>query len=188
MWTPAPDASEYPEGTQFIEVPAGNLISLSTTFLPGIAQLGLADRVVGLDSTLYTSTPEIIERIDAGEIIAVAPNFELNVELLLETEPSLVFSDDFDPNRMAQIIDAGIVMAVNTDYLETTPIGRAEWMKFTALFFNEEVKAETIYDEIITAYDEARTLAASAAQSEQPQPVVLWKRHFDIQRHLGHSE
>lgn len=170
--TPAPDASEFPEGTQFIEVPTGNLVSFSTTFLPGIAQLGLAEYVVGLDSLLFTSTPEIVERIEAGEIVEVAPNFELNLELVLEAEPEIAITDDFSPDRIAALIGAGVFTAVNTDYLETTPLGRAEWLKYTALFYNREADAEAIYADIVTAYMETVELAASVPEDERP--VVLW--------------
>ncbi len=170
--TPAPDGADFPEGTQFIEVPTGDLISLSTTFLPGIAQLGLADKVVGLDSLLYTSTPEIVERIEAGEIVEVAPNFELNTEIVLSLEPSLVMTDDFDPARISALRDADIFTAVNTDYLETTPLGRAEWLKYTALFYNREAEAESLYADIVAAYKEAQTLAASVPAEQRP--TVLW--------------
>lgn len=170
--TPAPDASDFPEATQFVEVPTDNLISLSTTFLPGIAQLGLAQHVVGMDNTLYTSTPEIIERIDSGDIIAVAPNFELNIELLLETEAAIVMSDDFDSERMNTILDAGIVTAINTDYLEATPLGRAEWLKYVALFYNQEAAAEALYTGIFEDYGAAVELASTVAVDARP--TVLW--------------
>lgn len=169
--TPAPIAATFPEGTQFIEVPAAGIVSLSTTFLPGLVQLGLAENVVGLDSLLYTSTPEIIERIEAGEIAEVSPNFELNTEVVLSLEPSLVMTDDFDPARITTLTDAGVFAAVNTDYLETKPLGRAEWLKFTALFYNREAEAESLYADIATAYEEARALAATVPQDARP--VVL---------------
>lgn len=153
-------------------MPSGNLVSLSTTFLPGIVALGLADQVVGLDSLLYTSTPEIIERIENEAIVAVSPNFELNIEILLETEPNLVMTDDFDPDRIAQLIDAGVATAVNTDYLEASPLGRAEWLKYTALFYNLEDAAEDIYTDIVAAYEEAVELAANVSEDERP--TVLW--------------
>ncbi len=175
--TLAPESDDFPEGTQFVDVPVGDIISLSTTFLPGIAGLGLADYVVGLDSVLYTNTPEIVERIEAGEIIAAAPAFELNLELVLEAEPSLVMSDDFDPDRFNQLTEAGVVTAINTDYLEGTPLGRAEWLKFTSLFYNAEAEAEALYDEIVTAYEEIAGLASEVPDDERPS--VLWNAPFN---------
>lgn len=175
--TPLPEADAIPEGAQVIEVPAGNIIALSTTFLPGIAELGLADNVVGLDSLLFASTPEIVERIEAGEIAEVSPNFELNTELVLDAEPSMVMSNDFDSAGIAQLIDAGVVTAVNTDYAEGSPLGQAEWLKYTALFYNQEAEAEALYDEIVTEYEAVVDLAADVAEDERP--TVLWNTPFN---------
>ena len=35
--------------------------------------------------------------------------------------------------------------------LEKTPLGRAEWVKFVALFYNREAEAEAIFAEIASA-------------------------------------
>ncbi|MCA9912649.1 MAG: ABC transporter substrate-binding protein [Anaerolineae bacterium] len=173
--TPAPEGDALPEDAQIVEVPAGGIVTLSTTYLPGLAALGLVDNLVGMDSFLYTSTPEVLERIEAGDVIEVAPAFELNTELVLATEPGLVMTDDYDPGRITQLVDLGIVAAVNTDYLEQTPLGRAEWLKYIALFYNAEATAEEIFSEIASAYEEVTDLAASVPEEERP--VVLWNSY-----------
>ena len=40
--TPPPAAADFPADAQFLATPAGDLITLSTTQLPALAQLGLA--------------------------------------------------------------------------------------------------------------------------------------------------
>lgn len=174
--TPAPDLDDFPEGTQLIEVPTGDLITFSTTFLPGIAALDLTDNLIGMDSLLFTSTPQIIERIDAGEIIEVSPGFEMNLELVLDAEPDLVMADDFDQDRFAQLTEVDIFTAINTDYLEATPLGRAEWIKYTALFYNEEARAEEAYAAIVENYEAVSDLTADIPEDERP--TVLWNGPF----------
>lgn len=177
--TPAPEADEFVDGAQFIEVPAGNIITLSTTHLPALVELDLLDNLVGVDSLLYTSNPAVRERIDADEIIEVAPNFELNMELVLDVEPTLVMSDDFDTERLARLIDTGIPAVVNVEYLELTPSGRAEWLKFIALFYNAEAAAEERFDEIVTAYERVADLVVDVPESAYPR--VLWNAPFNGQ-------
>jgi len=70
------------------------------------------------------------------------------------------------------LLDAGIFVAMNSDYVEESPLGRAEWIKFTALFYNLEGTAERIFDEKATAYNELLALTADIPQSERPE--VLW--------------
>lgn len=172
--TPAPDAADFPEGTQFIEVPTGKVIALSTTQIPQLAQLGLLDHLVGLDSFDFVGNPDVRAMIDAGELVSVGYGSEVNVEAVLDSEANVVMSYGLDPATDAHpvLIDAGVFTALNSEYREATPLGRAEWVKFTAAFFNAEAQANEVYEEIATAYNEARELAASIPAEERP--TVLW--------------
>lgn len=172
--TPTPDAADFPEGTQFIEVPTGRFIAMSTTQLPHLTALGLLDNLVGLDSFLYVNTPEVRERIDAGTLVEIGSGSEVNVEVALEAEPDLVMTYGFNPDFDAHpvLIDAGIFTALNAEWREATPLARAEWVKYVALFYNAEARAEEVYGEIAEAYSAARDLANSVPVEDRP--TVLW--------------
>jgi len=171
--TPAPDAAEFPDDTQFIEVPVGDVVAMSTTQLPHLTQLDLLDNLVGLDSFFFVSTPEVRALIDEGDIVEVGSGSEVNVELVLDTEPDIVLAFGFDPAFDAHpiLIEAGIFTALNAEWREATPLARAEWVKYTALFYNKEAAAEAVYTDIVTAYEAARELAASVPVDERP--IVL---------------
>ncbi len=171
---PTPDAGEFPPGTQFIEVPIREIITMSTTQLPHLDDLGLLNSLIGVDSFLYISNPAVRERIDAGTLVEVGSGNMVNVELVLDLDPDLVMTYGFNPDFDAHpvLIDAGVVTALNAEWREATPLGRAEWIKYTALFFNAEARAEQVYAEITAAYNETRELAASVAETERP--LVLW--------------
>ncbi|MEL7435539.1 MAG: ABC transporter substrate-binding protein [Chloroflexota bacterium] len=172
--TPAPDAEEFPEDTQYLEVPTGDIIAMSTTQLPHLIDLDLLDNLVGLDSTLFVNSPEVVELIEADELIEVGSGSNVNVELVLETEPDIVMTFGFDPASDAHpiLIEAGIFTALNASWREPTPLARAEWIKYTALFYNAEAAATEAYDDISSAYEEARELALSIPEEERP--TVLW--------------
>lgn len=175
--TPAPAADELPAGARLIDVPAGNIITLSTTYLPHLTQLGLLDHLVGLDSLLYTSTPEVRAKIEAGELVEVGAGSDVNVEMVLNAEPDIVMANGFNPDTDAfpVLLDAGIFTALSSDWREATPLGRAEWIKFTALFYNAEATATQVYDSIADNYTQTKILANSIAQGDRP--VVLWNTY-----------
>ena len=73
-------------------------------------------------------------------------------------------SPDYDAHPV--LLNAGLHAVVNAEWLETSPLGRAEWGKFIALFFNQEADAEAQFAETTQRYDE---LAAQAvAVTEKP--------------------
>lgn len=172
--TPPPANATFIDTTQFIEVPAGDMMVMSTTQLPHLTTLGLLDKLIGIDSFAFINTPAVRERIEAGELVEIGNQRAVNVELVLEREPDIVMASGFDPATDAHPVlrEAGIFTALNASWREATPLGRAEWIKYTALFYNQEAAAEEAYADITTAYDDARDLAATIPEGERP--VVLW--------------
>lgn len=168
--TPAPIAATFPVGTQFVEVPAGSLIALSTTEMPRVASLGLIDHLIGLDSFLWTNTPEVVARIDAGELIEVGNGASINVEQVLDAEPGLVITNgtgtpEYDAHPV--LLEAGIPVAVDGDYVEPTLLGNAEWIKFLAAFYNREAEANAVYDAVVADYEAAAQLAAGVPADQR---------------------
>ena len=155
-----------------IEVPVANIIAMSTTYLPTIESLELTDRLIGIDSYVWTTNEAVRARIAAGEIAEIGSGAAVNVELTLDLDPALVMVygtgfSDFDTHPV--LMEAGIPVALNGDFVEQDPLGRAEWMKFIALFFNRETDATDQFDAIATEYQQVAELTASLTE----RPTVL---------------
>jgi iron complex transport system substrate-binding protein len=172
--TPAPEGFE---DAQMIEVPVQRVISMSTTYLPALTELDVLDRLIGLDgySVLYTNAPEVQALIEAGTLVDIGNAPTINVEAALDAEPDLILAygsglPEFDAHPV--LLEAGIPVALASDYVEESPLGRAEWMKFIALFFNKEAEAEALFNEKVTAYNDLVALTAALPLTEKP--TVLW--------------
>ena len=166
--TPAP---QDVEGT-VIEVPVSNIIAMSTTYLPTLEDLGLIDRLIGLDSYMWTTNTAVRARIAVGDIAEIGFGAAVNVELTLDLDPALVMTygtglADLDTHPV--LLEAGIPVALNGDFVEQNPLGRAEWMKFIALFFNREADAAAQFDVIAAEYQAVAELTETLAE----RPSVL---------------
>ncbi|MBC7863854.1 MAG: ABC transporter substrate-binding protein, partial [Bacteroidia bacterium] len=77
-----------------------------------------------------------------------------------------------DVNR--KISEAGIPIAISIDHLETSPLARANWIKFVAAFFEKGELADSIVNEIEKKYTDLKAMAnpLSSAKSA-PKPKVL---------------
>ena len=80
----------------------------------------------------------------------------------------------FDPATDAHpvLLEADIFTALDASWRELSPLGRAEWLKFTALFYNQEARANEVYNEIVAAYEATQQLAAAVPQAEHPQVLL----------------
>lgn len=172
--TPAPDADDFSEDVLFVEVPVGDVITLSTTQLPTLTQLGLLDNLVGVDSFDYINTDDVLDLIEAEQVTAVGFSSDINVELVLDLEPDMVMTYGFDPSTDAHpvLLDAGIFTVLDASWRELSPLGRAEWLKFTAVFYNAEATATEVFDDIQAQYEAAQALAQTIPADEQPTVLI----------------
>ncbi len=154
-----------------IEIPARTVITTSTTELPHMVGLGLVDRLLGHDEFDYVSSPEVRRRIEAGAMLEIGEAPAINVELVLEAAPDLLLADSFgDPevDLLGKLRELGVPVALVPSFLETSALGRAEWISYTALFFNRERQAERAFSEVERRYAELVEIGRSVAEQDRP--------------------
>ena len=164
-----------PEGfddTPAIRVPVGRVAALTSTVLPHLNELGLVDRLVAVDRFDYVNTAAVREMIDAGALQEAGTGTGVNTEILIDLDPELIITfayGNLDYDTHPKLIEAGLPVALTAGYMETSPLGRTEWLKVTALFFNQEKQAGEIFGGIADRYAEMADLAAGVEE----RPTVL---------------
>ncbi len=154
-----------------IFVPIDKIVVTSTTHIPMIELLGKENALIGFPHAKYISSEKIRKRIDNGHIKELGKEASINTEILLDIQPELVvgFSMSKINKTYNTIEQAGIPVIFNGDWLEETPLGRAEWIKFFGVLFDKEQKADSIFNVIETNYLRAKKIAKKATH----QPTVL---------------
>ena len=127
--------------------------------------------IVGFPFTQYVSSEKTRALIDNGAIKEIGNKNDINTEILLDLQPELVVGYAVSSaNKIYNVIEkAGIPVIYNGDWLEETPLGRAEWIKFFGVLFNKEKQADSIFKIIETNYLEAKQLALKS----ETKPTVL---------------
>jgi iron complex transport system substrate-binding protein len=163
-----------PSGTGdalIIEIPSERVITLSTTYLAFFDMLGLTDKLIGHDDFKYVYSPRVRELIEEGRIGEVGEGSKINVELVLDMDPDLImtFHAGSDQDAYPKLLEAGLPVVLNAEYVEKEPLAMAEWIKFIALFFNEEEEAERIFQDIAFRYNDLKDRVSHV----QYRPTVL---------------
>lgn len=154
-----------------VAVPVHRVITMSTTFLPHLEQLGELDTLVGHDALAWVYSPDVRARAAAGQIVEVGSGSMVDVERVLELQPDIIFANSYGGEWDAQpaLERAGLPVAISGDWVEQSPLGRAEWLLFTALFLDKLDEAQAIITGVAQEYESLRQLAASAGN----RPSVL---------------
>jgi iron complex transport system substrate-binding protein len=150
--TPIPEGFQ-PE--QVVQVPVRSVIALSTTHFVPLQRLGVLDRLVGISNFKDVTTPVVLEKIQKNELTEVGNAGSLKLEKIVELSPDLVTTygtGNPQTDTHPKLLEAGIKVAIVSEYMESTPLGQSEWMKFLALFFNREAEAEQRFADIRQRY------------------------------------
>ncbi|MCP4751279.1 MAG: ABC transporter substrate-binding protein [Proteobacteria bacterium] len=172
--TPVPDGFE---GATVVEIPVRRVVTLSTTTLPVFDQLGLLDRLVGIGDFKLIYNPKILNLIRHGKLEEIGWNENINVERLVSLNPDVMITYGVNNparDRFAKLRELEIKVVVDAGYMENTPLGRAEWIKFFAAFFNREKQAERLFADIDKQYKKYRRLARHVRNK----PVVFTGNNF----------
>jgi iron complex transport system substrate-binding protein len=146
-----------------IRTPVKSIICTSTTHIPLLDYLNETNSLVGFPTTDYVSSEKMRARIDAGQVLDLGVDKGLNMERLAMLKPDMVmgYTMTSDYGQFKKMEDLGVPVVLNAEYLEKHPLGRAEWIKFMALFFNKEKLADSVFNEIEKNYLEVQKLTAS---------------------------
>lgn len=162
-------------GAQVVEIPVQTLFSGSTSHLGFIDALGVADRVTGVGDTSFVVMPSVRERIDAGAVVAFAPTWEVDAELVLGASPDVFVTGGTADPAYDAIVAAGVPVLANAEWLETSPKGWAEWVGFFAALTNTEATANELFEGWVDDYDAAAELAAGVESRPSVITGSLWE-------------
>lgn len=154
-----------------VEVPIEEIVVTSTTHIPSLDMLDEIETLVGFPDLDFISTESARAQIDAGKVIGIGKNEDIVVERLLEVNPDVVIGfavDGLDP-KLRTIARAGIPVLYNSDWVETTPLGKAEWIKFFGALYGKYELAAELFEEVEQKYLNIKELAKQATEK----PTVL---------------
>lgn len=169
----AASAASIRGDTLVVPVPVARAITLTTTNIPHMQTVGALDALVGVGGGRYVCAPEVRERLADGRIRDVGDDMHLDLEALVALRPELLFTfvvGGSSDGGLAKLAETRIPAVIDGSYMEESPLGRAEWIKFTAAFFGKGAAADSAYAAVDSAY---RALAALAQRAARKPTVVV---------------
>ncbi|MCW2119595.1 ABC transporter substrate-binding protein [Flavobacterium sp. 7A] len=154
-----------------IKVPLQSIVVTSTTIIPYLEMLDVEKRLVGFPHPDYISSAKTRVLIDKGAIKNIGQNEKLNLEMLIEMSPELVVTFGIDNNNpmLDNLSKSGLNVLIQADWMEQSPLGKAEWIKLYGALFGKEKEAKLQFDTIIKNYKNALALVAT----KKPTATVL---------------
>lgn len=154
-----------------VVTPVKNIVVTSTTHIPSLELLNVENSLVGFPDINFVSSEKTKALIDKGVVRELGKNESINTEVLLEVAPEVVVGFGIDGNNKTfqNIQKAGIPVIYNGDWVEKSPLAKAEWIKFFGLLYNKEREADSIFKIIERDYLNAKQQAEHTSEK----PTIL---------------
>jgi iron complex transport system substrate-binding protein len=169
-------ATETPENGKKVKIPLQTLAATSVTHFEFLSLLGEIESINAVCSPDIIYNPVIIKRVNEGKISNLGDAFNINIEKTLQLQPGAVMMSGYNQNDpyAQRVSQSGIPVLFNNEWMETSLLARAEWIKFVAAFYNKEALADSIFGNIAQRYNEVKTLAKSVAKK----PAIMAGSNF----------
>ncbi|MDD2636402.1 MAG: ABC transporter substrate-binding protein [Bacteroidales bacterium] len=141
--------------TTIIQIPVSKVVCLSTTHCAFISQIGKAATIKGVSGVNYLYNGELRDKIQIGEIAELGYGNQINLEKIISLNPDVIFAYGIDNSSIAgyeKLKGIGIPIIFVSDFLENTPLGRMEWIKFFACFYDNLDFANEYFDSVKNNY------------------------------------
>ncbi len=144
-----------PKDGHKIQIPLKSIGTASGTHFEFLHLIGELQSITGVCTINKIFNNNILEKYNNNEIIDMGDPFSLNIEKVQMLQPNAVMVSGFnqeDPSSK-RLIENGIPVIFNNEWMETSLLARAEWIKFIASFYNKEKIADSIFIEIRNSYN-----------------------------------
>lgn len=143
-------------------------------------ELGCKNAITGVCDKDYINIPDIKERVKLSDgkastsdtdkaIIDCGSSMQPNIERIIALKPEGLLISPFENSGGYGKLDKLHIPIIETaDYMETSPLGRAEWMKFYGLLFKSEERSDSLFSSIEKEY-----LALKAEAAKLPQGLSI---------------
>lgn len=148
---------------QVLDGEADRIAVTSSTHVAMLDALGAADRIVAVSGIDYINNPDVQRRRDDIADIGYEGNFDY--EALLASDPDIVllYGVNGASSMEGKLRELQIPYIYIGDYVEESPLGKAEWMVPIAEIIGEREKGADTYAAIAARYGALKKRVADSA-------------------------
>ncbi len=164
--------SGLPEGT-VVYTPLTRNIVFTAPHCQLLQWLGAGATIAGVCDMAYMHQPYITSRAASGKIADCGSSMSPSVERMATVQPQAIFVSPYDNSNYGALERMGIPIIECADYMETSALGRAEWMRFYGMLAGRAHEADSLFAKVVASY---KTLASQAHKADNGRSIITEKR------------
>ena len=145
-------SSDFSDGT-IVRTPIQRAAVFTTVHCALLTELGLGSHIVAVADAKYVKVPYVQQQLKAGRIVDCGNGLNPVVEKIMDVKPDAILLSPFENSGgYGKTEEIGIPIIECAEYMETSPLARAEWMRFYGLLFGVSEKADRLFHQVNSCY------------------------------------
>ena len=134
-----------------------------------VAELGCIDNIAGICESEYVAHPHLRQALDGGFIMDMGSAMTPDRERIANLSPDVILLSPYEnASTYGNLEGMGIPIIQCADYMETSALGRAEWLRLYGRLFGKAREADSLFLAIESQYLELQALTAELPASQRP--------------------
>ena len=153
-----------------IRTPVERSVVFTSPHCQLLYELGRRKVITGVCDADYINIPDVKRRVcdkNAGmgeKVYDCGSSMQPLLETIIDCKPEVLLVSPYENNSgLTKLEKLKIPVVEAADYMETSPLGRAEWMKFYGLVFGSKEEAYRLFDQVESKYIRLEKYAAKLA-------------------------
>ncbi len=156
----------------YIRIPVRRLVVMSSTHIAMLEAINATNCIAGY---MYTGNykiyfPDVVKKLREGKIVELGSPYNPDYEKIIELHPDLVVIYVAGNSKVAEKLrELHIPFVIDSEWKETSPLGRVEWVKFFGAITGKEKAAEAYFERIVKNVTEIKDELRNASR-----PTLAW--------------
>ena len=151
-----------PKGT-VIRTPLERVVVFTTVHSSLMMALGCIDKIAGVADLKYIKIPWVQQQAKAGKIADCGDGMNPLIEKIIDLHPDAILLSPFENSGgYGKLEEIDIPLFECAEYMEISPLARAEWMRIYGLLFGCQEKADRLFAEVDKNYNNLKKQAQDA--------------------------
>lgn len=158
----APLSQQLPQGT-VVRTPLRRSIIFTSVHAALADQFAAQKQVAGVADSKYIKVPFVMEGCADGTLVDCGDGMNPLVEKIIDAGADAILLSPFENSGgYGRLEDVGIPLIECAEYMEQSPLARAEWMRFYGMLYGKEHEADSLFALVDSSYHALKTLAATS--------------------------
>ena len=176
-------SSSFPQkqaGT-VVHVPLRNAGIFSSVHLALLHELKADSAVGGICDLQFCNQQEFREAVADGRIANLGNSVQPSLEQIIDLNPDALLPSPFENSGgLGRVETLGIPIIWCADYMENTPLGRAEWIRFYGRLLGKAEEADSIFSTVESRYQELCAVARKTTTRPRLLSEMPWSGQWTL--------